>query len=177
MGHISCHIPELKESDTFFSIYLFDIDELKATLPIMRQVNINGKHLSLQVDTGSSFIMVGYDKYITLKEKYNLGKLKPVIAFPRTYTGEEVKMNGHVTVQVNIDQFSKKLPILVAPCKGPVLFSRDWISEINPNMYNLFQMECEISKNIQSKLDDIFSEYTVIFHNKLGCVENKKGNI
>ena len=55
--------------------------------------------------------------------------------FPRTFTGEEVKMEGQVTFQVNIDQYSKKLPILVAPSKGPVLLGRDWISEINPNMY------------------------------------------
>ena len=87
-------------------------------------------------------------------------------------------MKGQVTVQVNIDKFSKKLPILVAPCKGPVLLDRDWISEINPNMYNLFPMEYKTkSENKQSKLDSILLEYTDVFEKHLGCVNNMKANI
>ena len=111
----------------------------KPKKPIMKQVNVNGKPMNFQVDTGSSFTIMGYDKYEDFKDKYGLGQLKSVVAFPRTFTGEEVKMKGQVTVQVTINQFSKKLSLLVAPCKGPVLLGRDWISEITPNMYNFSQ--------------------------------------
>ena len=178
LEHIPCSASEVEESDTCFSFDLFGMNELKATSPIMKQVNVNGKPMNFQVDTGSSFTIMGYDKYEDFKDKYGLGQLKSVVAFPRTFTGEEVKMKGQVTVQVNIDQFSKKLSILVAPCKGPVLLGRDWISEINPNMYNLFPMEYKTkSENRQSKLDAILSEFTDVFDNHLGCVKNMKANI
>ena len=89
-----------------------------------------------------------------------------------------MKMKGKVTVHVNSDQVSKKLSILVAPCKGPVVLGRDWISEINPNMYNLFPMEYKTkSENRQSKRDAILSEFTDVFDNHLGCVKNMEANI
>ena len=101
-----------------------------------------------------------------------------MVAFPRTFTEEEVKMSGQVIVQVNIDQFSKKLPILVAPCKGLVLLGRDWISEINSSIYNLFPMEYKTkSENKQRKLDEILSEFIEVFENHLGCVKNMKADI
>ena len=65
------------------------MNELKAPLPIMKQVNIDGKPLSFQVDTGSSFTIMGYDKYEHLRDKYGLGQLKSVVAFPRTFSGED----------------------------------------------------------------------------------------
>ncbi len=52
-----------------------------------------------------------------------------------------MKMEGQVTAQINTETFSKKLPILVAPCNGPSLLGRDWISEINPNNHELFPLE------------------------------------
>ena len=61
LEHIPCSTLEVEESDTCFSIDLFDMDEFKATSPIMKQANINGKPMNLQVDTGSSFTIMGYD--------------------------------------------------------------------------------------------------------------------
>ena len=118
MEHVPCSASEVEESDTCFSIDLFGMNELKATSPIMKQVNVNGKPMNFQVDTGSSFTIMGYDKYEDFKDKYGLGQLKSVVAFPRTFTGEEVKMKGQVTVQVNIDQFSKKLSIWLLHVKA-----------------------------------------------------------
>ena len=42
----------------------------------MKQVNVNGKPMNFQVDTGSSFTIMGYDRYEALRDKYGLGHLK-----------------------------------------------------------------------------------------------------
>ena len=86
-------------------------------------------------------------------------------------------MKGKVTVQVNKDRFSKNLPILVVARKGPVPLGRDWINEINKIYKTLFSMEYKISENKQSKLDAILLEFTDVFDNQLGCLNNMKANI
>ena len=142
MEHIPCSTSEVEESDTCFSIDLFGINELKATSHIMKQVIVNGKPTNFQVDTGSSFTIMEYDKYEDLRDKCGLGQLKSVVAFPRTFTGEDLNMKGQVIVQVNIDQFSKKLVEigLVKSIQTCITFSQWNIEQrVKINKANLMQ--------------------------------------
>ena len=51
----------------------------------------------------------------------------------KTYSGESLKVKGMVTVEVQFNQQTASLPIVILEGNGPTLFGRNWLSYIRLN--------------------------------------------
>ena len=118
----------------------------------------------MQVDTGASISIMGKKAYSSLWDQ------PPVLYSShmklQTYTGEEIKVVGSTTVNINYMGKQKKLPLTIVEGDGPSLFGRDWLQEIQLDWRNINQVQMPIPE-----LDDVFKKYTDLFKPELGEIE------
>ena len=63
-----------------------------------------------------------------------------------------------------VEDGSKKRAILLAAC-GPNLVGRDWLSQVNVNMGEIFSLQ-----HPSAPLKEIIEEYPNVFSDQLGCL-------
>ena len=102
--------------------------EIQKEDPIMTNVEVNGMSLKMEVDTGAA-ISIGGEEAL----KNQLGKLvlEPTQILLRMYNGTVEKPLGVANVEVLKDSGELvRLPMVVTPRNGPVLFGRNRLREV-----------------------------------------------
>ena len=92
----------------------------------------------MEVDTGASVSLISRDTYrkLWLNQEWR-PKLQPSPRRLRTYTGQELDVQGSATVDVTYGSQSQKLPLLVVAGNGPSLLGRDWIQKFSLDLQEL----------------------------------------
>ena len=113
------------ESDTDSELPLFKIqDSTKSIHPIKVDMEINGKILSMEVDTGAAVSIISQTTWQKLFSKV---PIKPASLRLRTYTGEPMKVEGEMITQVKYGSQLKELGLIVVQGDGPSLFGHNWL--------------------------------------------------
>ena len=123
----------------------------KSHFPIQVELKVDGKPLTMQVDTGAAVSILAAD---TFRKLFPNANLHPSTLLLRTYTGETMKVLGH----------------------GPALFVRNWLKHIRLNWKNIGAiLYDEDLTRILSKHDELFSDKMGTIHPfsvKLSLVSN-----
>ena len=80
-----------------------------STKPIRVEVQINGKPLSMEVDTGAAVSLISYKK---LKQVLPRIKIKKTMVVLRTYTSEAIPVRGEVQAMVTMVSKRRSLPCM-----------------------------------------------------------------
>jgi hypothetical protein len=132
--------------------------------PIWIDVLIDGKHLSLELDTGAAAVSVISEA--TYKAQLNsTPQLKEGNVKLRTYTGEEIPVLGTLEVSVSYDDQKSVVTLLVVKGDGPNLFGRNWLKIFKLHWSRL----CKLTKETES-LETILSSHSCLFEGGLGTV-------
>ncbi|KAG6457500.1 hypothetical protein O3G_MSEX010339 [Manduca sexta] len=133
----------------------------------MIKIHINDKIVDMEVDMGAAPSSISYKDFKALNLDTKIFKTDITM---KTYTGELIKPIGIVYVTCKYKQhfFSGKLYIIKQNVE-PV-FGRSWIRLTNLNLANINN----IRSNIDTKLDSLLAEYSMIFDGTLGCLPNYK---
>lgn len=83
-----------------------------------------------QVDTGAVLSLICEATYHSLSSLRTAPDLRPVRVQLQTYSGEELKVCGKVTVQVIYEQQCFSLDLFVVEGNGTSLLGRDWLEKI-----------------------------------------------
>ena len=106
---------------------LFTIGE-KTTNPISVEVKVNGRNLSMELDTGAA---VSIMSNTTRKAVFPRAKVQPCSVNLRTYTGEVIKVVGELSVVVQHGHLeAKKIPLIIVEGDGPPLLGRNWLEHV-----------------------------------------------
>ena len=84
--------------------------------------------------------------------------LRPSDVILRTYTSEVVSVKGELDVQVQYEQQSCQLSLLVVHGSGPSLIGRDWMSKIKFNWADIKHTQCQ-----NEELCSLISKYPEVF--------------
>ena len=106
--------------------------------PVYVHVLINGKKLSMELDTGAEVSIISEK---TRKEIFPKEKLRPSDLKLKTYTNEPMKVTGTLNVKVQHEDQFKKLVLVVTAGNGPRLLCRNWLNHINLNWKKLFAIQ------------------------------------
>ena len=98
------------------------------TKPLKTVVNIDGKEVEMENDTGESVPMVTHTKYKRLWSPKSRQPLYVARIKLKTYTGEMFKIYGPFEVVVNHRGEEERLLLLIVESEGPNLLRRDWLS-------------------------------------------------
>lgn len=141
-----------------------------ATDKFMIKIEIEGKSVSMELDTGAALSTISYRNFEDLKIKNRLFKTNVML---RTYTGEPIKPKGvsYVNCTYNSQTFVGKLYI-INQAVDPI-FGRDWLRQINMNWAEIKSLE-----NIApQKLDSLLEEFDSVFENVIGVIPDELGHL
>ena len=127
---------------------------------LLVDINLDGKPLSMEVDTGASVSLISEATWRKLSPNR---RLKPSSVWLRTYTGQEIKILGQVDIPVEHRAQKVQLPLVVVEGRGPSLFGRNWLEKI--------KVDWERIHSVQSEVDQILEKYETIIQEKLGTIK------
>ena len=134
-------------------------------------VKLNGKELSMEVDTGAS-LLISEATYQNLWEPDTLPELQQTSVKLRTYTGEEISVLGGINVKVQTQGQEAHLPLLVVKGDGPSLLGRDWLTSLRLNWQEIF------SVRTKQCLESLLKQYEgVVFKDELGTLKGVKAKL
>ena len=154
---------------------MFDIYQLglKRVEILTVNVGMNGKNISMEVDTGASLTVISE---MTMKQIPHL-EITPVAAKLRTYTGEVITPVGQADVNVKYEGQVKVLTVIATPGSGPSLLGRNWLHHIRLNWKQIFN-ELKLSEENESvELKSILDKYATVFKEELGTMKGTEVHI
>ena len=90
-----------------------------------------------------------------------------------TYTGQELEVQGSVTVDVTYNSQQETLALLIVAGKSPSLLGRDWLKKIRLDWQTLHHLQAVPPK----KLQEILDQHSEVFKDELGLVKGVTATI
>lgn len=97
---------------------------LRKVDPYTVSIRLNGKCVTLEIDTGCSLTVMNEKTFQTMFQGAKTPRIRQVQIKLETYTGHPVKVSGAAHVRVKYMHQSVKLPIIVVERDGPSLLGR-----------------------------------------------------
>ena len=113
------------EEDPISQLYMLPSSKTK---PLKRVVNIDGKEVEMEIDTGESVLVVTHTEYKRLWSPKSRPPLHVARIKLKTYTGEMNKIYGLFEVVVNHQGEEERSLLVIVESEGPNLLKRDWLS-------------------------------------------------
>lgn len=145
--------------------------------PINVSMEVQGKSLSMEVDTGATFSVVGM---ATAKQLWGENQLQPSNMVLQTYSKEQLRVKGELGCTVKYkEQTVNNMKLYVVPGDRPALLGRDWLAKIKLDWNEIGLKLAQVNTVTQTK--DIVTRYKAkypkLFENTLGKMEGYKANI
>ena len=141
------------------------VQQQSASAPLRSMVKLDGKELSMEVDTGASLSLMSETTYKKLWESDTLPDLQQTAVKLRTYTGEEIGVLGCINVKVQSKEQEAHLPLLVVKGNGPSLLGRNWLTKLRLYWQEIFSVRTNHS------LESLLKRYEGVFKDELGTLK------
>ena len=143
---------------------------VRSSHPVEVQVTVNGKQLTMEVDTGAALSIISES---TRKAVFPHEKLRPSNIVLKTYTEEQMQVTGTLNVHVQYGKQFKKLVLVVIAGDGPSLFGRNWLNHITLDWRNVFAVRA----TRLGALDTLMHRHQELFSEGLGTVKPYKATL
>ena len=158
MNHSTCENAQIDLQPDF---NLFSVKSISHA-PINVQVNINGKSISFQLDTGASLTVITKKDFDAVTG--GSVSLQPCHKCLTTYTGDNVPVIGECMVHVSYNGQSVKLPLLVVEGNGPPLLGRNWLVDLKLDWGSIFSVNKARESSFSfASIDKVVSENECVF--------------
>ena len=138
--------------------------------PVLVQVQINGKPLKMEVDTGAALSIISEGTRMAIFPEEKLRASGLVL---KTYTNEPMQVIGTLNVRVQYESQIKKLVLVVIAGNGPSLFGRNWLNHINLNWRKMFAVHMVQLKPLYT----LMKNHCRLFEQGLGTVEPYRASL
>ena len=152
---------DLRDANTDSELALHALTIGKPSVkPIRVDLEVSGKKLTLDVDTGAAVSILSEKVF---QQLFSEVKLKPSSFFLKTYTGERMQILGTLAVKVcYLSQGPFDLELVVVSGDGPCLMGRDWLQVIRLDWPSIaVVLQGASTRAVQGVLDnypDVFTE-------------------
>ena len=175
VGHIAKMCRQAKPQTTAYLQTGSEVESDEEELPLLNiqtvqpttargallvRVKVEGKPLTLELDTGASVSLMSEG---TWKKLFPDQQLPPSPVRLRTYTGERITVCGQKTLSVEYEGVTHKLPLVVVEGNGPSLFGRNWLEKVNLDWGQIHA--------VQNELQQILQKHQSLFKEELGTVK------
>ena len=136
--------------------------------PILIPVDMNGKSLQMELDTGATVSIMSQQKFASLFPSTQIPRSKVTL---QTYTGEPMKVLEEVPVQKTYQQQpTQDLQLVVVKGNDPSLLGRNWLHHIK-----LAGIKAVLPS--QRFLAGLLETYKEIFADELGTIQPYKAKL
>lgn len=152
---------------------LFTIQDTKGVTdkpdPLYVSVNLNGKQVSMELDTGSAVSIMSESKF----KEISSDPLQESQVNLCTYSGEKISVQGEAMCNVEYEGKQYGLPIIIISGNGPTLLGRSWLQHISLNWPKLFQPILKVD----DQLTQLLESFSDVFKDELGTLRGDKVSI
>ena len=120
-------------------------------------VDINGKTVSMEIDTGSSVTLLSSNDFKSIGGCTD--SLQPATVVLKSYTGNVIKCFGESEMQVKVGDQVNNVRIRVV--EGPSLLGRDMMAKFRLPWQNIFSVIPTTAEDIIKQYPELFDESTV----------------
>ncbi|CAI5657334.1 unnamed protein product [Oreochromis niloticus] len=157
--HLQSMAPE--EDDCVFNMFnLVGFDKCRAE-PIYATIQVNGKELQMEVDTGASASVISQATYHSLWHSGGAPALQATEISLRQYTGECIPLLGAIEVHAAYQGQEAAATLLVVKGEGPSLLGRDLLQKIRLNWREIRYV---------TVIAELLGRYADVFKNELGTL-------
>ena len=148
--------------------YLYVISN-KSTAPYKVQLEVKGKPLTMEVDTGAA---VSLAPESAVESLLSSSELLPSNVILKTYTGEQIPVKGSLLVDVKYGQQRyTNLKLLVVSGTGPCLMGRDWLRIVRLDWRKIGKVSTTPAPaDLDSRLMALQNKYQEVFSDTLGTI-------
>ena len=145
---------ESEDSDSDLTVHKI---AAHSTRPITVKLEIQGKPVVMEVDTGAAVSVISEETY---KGLFSNLTLKEAPMGLKTYTGERIPVLGEVVVEVSYQQQNHQLSLIVVKGKGHNLFGRDWLMHFKLDWKTIGLTTLE---NAKARVNVLLNKYEEVF--------------
>ena len=146
---------------------LHQLTENSGSKPIELNVNVQGKTISMELDTGAAVSLISEVNYNNFFSDVSLKKSTVKL---KSYSGEDIPVIGQTEVLIKYNQQEENLPLLVVKGDGRSLFGRNWFSCITLDWKEIHQV-------MNSSLKTVLDRHSAVFQEGLGKLKDYKAKI
>ena len=122
----------------------------------------------MEVDTGATLSVISEETHNSLWSKDVCPPLRPTLARLKTYTGEQIKVMGTISVDVCYNDQTYNLDLNIVKGSGPSLLGRDWMHTI-PLDWSYLKL---IRTTSAQKCQHVIDRYPSVFKDELGLIKD-----
>ena len=134
--------------------------------PYRVTLEINGKPLEMEIDTGATVSIISE---ITKKALFPKAKLNQTSLALHTYSAEPLTVLGQMSVEVKYNHYVGTHTLTVVKGKGSSLLGRDWLKMIHIDWASIKAVE-------PTAIDDMMLKYSDIFAPGTGTMRHVEGS-
>ena len=131
-----------------------------------------GKHLQMELDTGSAISVIPIRTYRELFSHKPLSETKTRL---KTYSGETITPAGIINVLVNYEGQEHNLDLFVVKKDSPYLFGRAWLKHIKLDWNSIKFLQT--GKSTEDNVQELLQKYSQIFTAESGKVKGMKASL
>ena len=138
---------------------------------------LNDTFVQMEVDTGASRSIISRFNYKSIWSETKQPKLLPPTQQFNVWVGKQLSILGEITVKTKLfgdstkNSPTKTANLVVVEGQGPILFSRDNLSNFNLPLVSFSEINANGSNNFTTCLD---GEFPDLFAEGLGCYSDYK---
>ena len=148
------------------------INTVKRSDVIIVTPRIEGKHLQMELDTGSAISVIPIRTY---KELFSHKPLSETKTRLKTYSGETITPAGIINVLVNYEGQEHNLDLFVVKKDSPSLFGRAWLKHIKLDWNSIKFLQT--GKSTEDNVQELLQKYSQIFTAESGKVKGMKASL
>ena len=118
-------------------MHLYTVTDAKVK-PYEVNFSINGQEVCMEIDTGAAVTVVNEQVWANISTRTIPRELSPSELRLKTYTGEEISVQGEAVVPVIYQGVKYQLPIVVVAGATRPLLGRNWLQVITLNWSEIF---------------------------------------
>ena len=153
--------PELEKDNESLPLYTVGGG---ATPPIKVPLSVEGKLLSMELDTGAAVTIVSEKQYNDFFSNLPLKKSQVLL---KTYSGEQLSVIGDADVRVQYEQQMQDLVLTAVAGDRPCLLGRNWLQHLTFNWRDIRA----VSQHAVGSLEYLLDKYGDLFVEELGTIK------
>lgn len=139
-----------------------------ASRPYKVTMEVEGKPLTMEVDTGAVVSVISEATYNSL---FTSTPLTPCSLSLHTFTHQAIKVLGQISVKVRYNEYMGTHMLVVVKGHSPTLLGRNWLEHIRLDWASL--------KTVSAKqgVDSLLKEYEEVFREEPGVIKGVKATL
>lgn len=148
---------------------MWQVDSSVPSPPFTVTVNVCGKPLCMEMDTGATVSVMSKKRF---QELLPAVPVKPSMVLLRSYSGELTPVQGKIDARVQFQDKEAVLPLFLTGDGSPTLLGRNWIRELGINF-----SEVEATVHSLSDVETLVHEFSEVFEESLGTFKGREATI